>query len=167
MGIPTPPAPVTLVAGLLVSSPDLLAEVHAELSAAFGDIRSASDASRWTATTYYGAEMGDEIWRQFICFTRPLDPGSLAAIKLRTNALEERWRTARGRRVNIDPGYVAPLKLVLATTKDAAHRVYLADGIHAEVTLVYERGTFRARPHTYPDYAAPDAIAFFNAVRNP
>lgn len=161
-----PPAPVSLIAGLLVASPDLLAEVHAELSAAFGAIRLASDAWRWTATNYYAAEMGDDIWRQFVAFTRPVDPGSLAAIKLRTNAMEQRWRTARGRQVNIDPGYVAPLKLVLATTKDAAHRVYLADGIHAEVTLVYERGTFRARAHTYPDYAAPEATAFFNRVRS-
>ena len=165
MGTPHSPGLVRLIAGLLVSSPPLLDDVHRRLTSAFGEITLASEVRPWTASRYYCGEMGEEIWRQFVSFAPLLDPADLAAAKRRTNELERHWRNDRGRRVNIDPGYVAPLKLVLATTKDAAHRVYLGDGIYAEVTLVFERGTFRPRPHTYPDYAEPEAIAFFDLVR--
>jgi hypothetical protein len=79
--------------------------------------------------------------------------------------MENRWRTATGRRVNIDPGYIAATKLVLASTKDAAHRVYLSDGIYAEATLQFARGSFQPCTYTYRDYAAAEVIAFFNAVR--
>ena len=48
-------------------------------------------------------------------------------------ALEARSRTPRA--VNVDPGYVDGARLVLASTKDHAHRIWLRDGIYAEVTL--------------------------------
>jgi hypothetical protein len=79
--------------------------------------------------------------------------------------MENHWRRNGRRRVNIDPGYVADMKLVLATTKDAAQRVHLGRGIYAEATLHFVSGCFQAQPHTYPDYAADEAIAFFNEVR--
>ena len=165
MGSPREPDHVRLIAGLLVSSPDLLAEVHGLLAEAFSPVEGYSEPQPWTVSDYYAAEMGDHLWRQFVSCRDRMRADQLGAIKLRTNALEGRWRDARGRRVNIDPGYLAPLKLVLATTKDAAHRIYIGDGIFAEVTLRYEHGTFRRCEHTYPDYAAPEAIAFFNRVR--
>jgi hypothetical protein len=86
-------------------------------------------------------------------------------MKLKTNDLEERWRAAQGRQVNLDPGYVGYTKLVLASTKDASHRVYLGQGIYAEATLQFVRGSFQPWPYTYRDYAEPAAIEFFNRVR--
>jgi len=165
MGAASAPRPVKLIAGLLVSSLDLLGDVHAQAAAAFGAIDLASEPAAWTVTSYYRDEMGDSLWRQFLSFATLVDPGRLVEVKRRTNEMEQRWRVEPGRRVNIDPGYAAPLKLVLATTKDAAHRVYLGQGISAEVTLIWERGSYRACAHTYPDYADAGAIAFFNRVR--
>ena len=68
--------------------------------------------------------------------------------------------------VNIDPGYVTLSKLVLATTKDYSHRIYIGKGIYGEVTLQYTKGTFTPFPHTYPDYQTRIAIEFFNQVRD-
>jgi hypothetical protein len=69
------------------------------------------------------------------------------------------------RRVDVDPGYLTRTKLVLATTKDYAHRVYLGRGIYAEVTLSYRQGAFHPWPWTYPDYASPEYAPQLEAMR--
>ena len=103
--------------------------------------------------------------RVIVAFERLVDPALLPAIKHRTNELEWSDSIQGHRGVNIDPGYVSLSKLVLATTKDHAHRIYLKDGIYAEVTLRYQGGTFRPWPWTYPDYASAPYIAIFNHIR--
>jgi len=165
MGTPTLPASVKLITGLLAASDALLEHAAAALIEPFGPIDARSAVTAWDVSAYYQAEMGGSIRRQFLSFERLIEPDSLVSVKRTANDLEGRWRTASGRQVNIDPGYIATTKLVLASTKDAAHRVYLARGIYAEVTLLFENGAFRAHDHTYPDYAAADAAAFFNGVR--
>ena len=67
--------------------------------------------------------------------------------------------------VNLDPGYIGLSKLVLATTKDHAHRIYIQRGIYAEVTLRYIKGAWSPWPWTYPDYAAETYHPFFMRVR--
>ena len=69
------------------------------------------------------------------------------------------------RPLNLDPGYLTEAKLVLATTKDRDHRLYLSRGIFAEVTLHFHRGTWEARPWTYPDYQRADYHEFFLRCR--
>jgi hypothetical protein len=163
MGMPRSPAPVKLIAGLLASSDDLLAEAAEALSQRFGPVDAFSIPSRWDLSSYYREEMGDVIWRQFLSFERLIAPEALAESKQITNGMEGAWRTGSGRRVNIDPGYVAATKLVLASTKDAAQRVYLSGGIYAEATLHFRNGSFQPYPYSYRDYAA--AVTFFNRVR--
>ncbi len=165
MGAPKVPAPVKLITGLLGASDVLLEQAAAALCNRYGPVDSASVPIDWTASTYYHDEMGPNIRRQFLSFERLIAADELATVKLATNDLEARWRTASGRQVNIDPGYIAATKLVLASTKDAAHRIYLGRGIYAEVTLLFSNGSFQPHVHTYPDYAAREAVEFFNWVR--
>jgi hypothetical protein len=170
MGTATPPHPVKLIVGLLAASDALLKAAAQGLSQRFGPLDAVSDAGDWRVSDYYRKEMGDSIRRQFVSFEGLIGPGKLAGIKQITNDMEHEWRTEAGRtaasrQVNIDPGYLAVTKLVLASTKDAAHRVYLSGGIYAEVTLQFSDGCFRPDAHTYRDYAAPGAIAFFHRVR--
>ena len=56
-------------------------------------------------------------------------------------------------------------KLVLASTKDHAHRLYLAQGIYAEVTLYYKDRQWQHRDWTFPDYRREDYQQFFSACR--
>jgi hypothetical protein len=67
--------------------------------------------------------------------------------------------------VNIDPGYVALEHVVLATTKGYAHRIFLRSGIYADLTLVFENGSYRGLPWTYPDYQTQETIGLLNLWR--
>ncbi|GIW41117.1 MAG: hypothetical protein KatS3mg076_1694 [Candidatus Binatia bacterium] len=165
VGRPRPAPPVKLVLGVLAARPELLGEVRVVAEKEFGRIELESRVAPWRATRYYEEELGPEPYRQFFVFSDPVDPADLAELKLRTNELEGIWSVGGRRRVNLDPGYLDLARLVLASTKDAAHRVYLGKGIYAEVTLVFADGRFRPFPHTYPDYASPEVRAFFETAR--
>ncbi|MEK6728917.1 MAG: DUF4416 family protein, partial [Planctomycetota bacterium] len=69
------------------------------------------------------------------------------------------------RPVNIDPGYINESRLILASTKDFSHRIYLRDGIYAEVTLNYRKGRYETFPWTFPDYKTAGYHDFFLKVR--
>jgi hypothetical protein len=68
--------------------------------------------------------------------------------------------------LNLDPGYLTAAKLVLASTKDHAHRLYLGQGIYGEVTLSYRQGHWQHREWTYPDYRRADFQDFFLRLRD-
>jgi hypothetical protein len=165
MGTAAPAPPVKPIVALLAASPALLDAARATLAAELAAIELTSEPRRWTASTYYESEMGSEVWRQYVGLAGLMRPEDLAVLKRRSNALEARWCDDAGRKVNLDPGYVDLNRLVLASTKDAAHRVYLGQGIYAESTLRYVGGGFQTWPYTYADYGEPDALAFFNQVR--
>jgi len=135
-----------------------------------GETEAVSELWPFDTTDYYVVEMGGDLQRQFVSFARLIDPGQLAHLKTLTNGIEGRICYDLGlpddhRRVNLDPGYLTLSKLVLATTKDYGHRVYLGGGIYAESTLHYENGGWVAWPWTYPDYADGRYHAFFEGVR--
>jgi len=164
------PEPVKLVCGVLAADAGLLTGVREALGTALGPIDLTSEVWPFTATDYYAAQTGPAIVRQFLSVAEAIDPGELARVKRRTNELETELAAAGPgsgwpRPVNLDPGYVAADKLVLATTKNYAHRVYLRDGIYAEVTLRWLKGRWAPWPWTYPDYADPRYHAFFTEVR--
>ncbi len=169
MGETREPQPVKLIVGMLSAYPGALAEAEALLVESFGPVDLRSDLFAHAFTEYYRDEMGHPLLRYFVSMERPVSPAVLAEVKRRTNDLERRlaesgdWPVLRP--VNLDPGYIAPSKLVLASTKEHAHRIYLADGIWAEVTLLYARGGWRPLAWTYPDYRTAEYHDFFTRVR--
>ena len=160
---------VRLICGLLSAWPELFARAEGELCRRFGAVLRASEVMAFDFTDYYRAQMGGGLKRKFLAFARPVEPSALAEIKLWTNELEKCLAGGEypaPRPINLDPGYVTPAKLVLATTKDNAHRVYLGQGIYAEVTLSYRKGKgWQAHAWTYPDYRTGAYQEFFEAVR--
>jgi len=156
---------VKLLVGVLGANLDLLGEAAERLAQVCGAIEAWSEPVAFTHTSYYARELGEHPWRQFLTFVRLVDPGELATIKTQTNQMEREW-TREGRRlVNLDPGYISLSKLVLATTKNHWHRIYLGQGIYAEATLPFRDGAFRPQEWTYPDYRTPEHLAFFAAAR--
>jgi len=136
------------------------------LEEAFGTIDLRSKRIPFDQTSYYQQEMGDELVREWVSLKQLVQQDEIADAKLTTNRLEERSARPDGSRsVNLDPGYILPSRLVLATTKDFAHRIYLAKGIYAEVTLIYREGEFQPLEWTYPDYRQAAALDFFQRVR--
>jgi len=161
--------PVKLICGMIAAGREMLPVATQALQAAFGEIDIESDIFPFDCTDYYAREMGPELVRQFVAFTVLVDPGRLAAIKQQTNAIEQQLSVAvesgSRRPVNLDPGYVAAAQLVLATTKNFAHRIYIGNGIYAEVTLLFHRSGCRTLPWTYPDFRSGRYDAFFLEVR--
>ena len=169
MGLPTSPKPVKLFVALLSSDPAFFSLSITHLQSQYGLVDLESEIFPWNMTNYYRKEMGENLLRKFITFETLIAPDALASIKLATNALEtslsEGESPTSPRRVNLDPGYVDATKLVLASTKDQAHRLYLSQGIYAEVTLLYYHGEFHPFVYTYPDYQWPETHAFLRRVQ--
>ncbi len=170
MARPRAPRFVKLICGLLGGDVDLLARARQMLKRRLGPVDLVSDIWPFDQTDYYRDEMGPNLRRQFVSFARLVPPDALAGIKHETNALEEtiaRQCAALDvpRPVNLDPGYVDLGKLVLATTKDRSHRIYIGQQTYAEVTLHYMHGGWQTWPWTYPDYTRPEYHQFFEQVR--
>lgn len=170
MGIPTEPKPVKFFLALLSRHEDLFPSVEARLTALFGTIDVATPALPWAVTDYYQEEMGPGLLRRFVSLGSLISPERLPEIKLMTQGLEEEYQwidgDKKGRKVNIDPGYLDQGKVVLASTKGAFHRIYLRHGIYGEATLWFHDGSFHPLSHTYPDYLWPEAISFFSGLRS-
>jgi len=166
MGKPKPPEKALLIAGLLYAEKDILFQCLEPLTIRLGPIFYKSPEMRWEHSDYYRDEIGWPLFRRFIAFERIISPDEIREIKLETNEIEDTFTEQSKRKINIDPGYITPSKLVLATTKNYVHRIYLGKGIYAEVTLYYQRGTFRAHEFTYLDYQSDEYIGIFNALRD-
>lgn len=165
MGAPAKPAPVQFFCGVIFDPEFSLEPVINQLEEVLGAVDFTSAVFDFDYTDYYEPEMGVGLKKVFYAFEALRPPDELAAIKLRTNAIEERaMRPAtgggQGRIFNLDPGYLDQYKMVLATTKNNNHRVYLGQGIYAESTLAFVNKAFRPWPWTYPDYGS-DAYAGF------
>ncbi len=161
--------PAALVAGITWSGDFHPITAQAALEEAFGPIALEGDPYFFDMTDYYTVEMGPGLMKRFVAFERPIEIDRLPAIKRETNEIERQFARAADphrRTVNIDPGYVTLAKLVLASTKDFSHRIYLGGGIFGQAMLRFRNGAFEPLEFAYPDYASPAALAFFAEVRN-
>lgn len=165
-----PPEKAMLFTALLSGDERLFDSASERLSSSFGPIEIRTPFQPWTYTEYYTKEMGSNLKRAFLFFAKPVEPDRLSDFKIITNEMErsfaEKVPPGMPRRpVNIDPGYLTLSKVVLASTKDYSHRIYIGKGIYAEVTLYYQGKSYQPFPYTYPDYRSEEYIEMFNRVR--
>jgi hypothetical protein len=165
MSQPGRPLPVKPVASLLLAREDLGPAVLKRLSDLLGPPDLVGPWWPFAATDYYTPEMGPNLGRRLVSFLHLADPGQLASWKVYTNGIEAGFTLGGRRAVNLDPGYLAKERLVLATGKNYSHRLYLEQGIYGDLTLTYGRGGFRPLPWSYPDYARGEMPAFLELVR--
>jgi hypothetical protein len=170
MADPRPHPPVLLVVAAFSRHDEALAWGRRRLEQAYGPVALASPPYPFHQTTYYEASMGPGLRKGFLVFRDLVAGDALPAVKRHTNALEAELAGAGAyperRPLNLDPGLLSLGKFLLATTKDQAHRVYLRDGIFAEVTLRFEAGAFEPWPWTYADYRQPEVRAFLKKARD-
>lgn len=162
---PREPVRAKLVVGLLFKSFTDQNEILDLLAVRFGQLDLLTEAQLFTFTDYYEKEMGPALYRRLASFASLVRPETLPDIKLFTNDLEMQFADGNRRRVNVDPGLLSVERLVLATGKNYTHRVYLRDGIYADLTLIYQSGSYRSLPWTYPDYRTPETLHFLNSLR--
>lgn len=160
------PAKVKVFFGCIFQDEALFDEAAAHVVSAYGAIDIQSPVMDFTFTDYYGEEMGAGLKRKFASLQRLFAADDIAAIKDFSIALEQRYALDGKRRINIDPGYLTLAKVVLSTTKDFAHRIYLRDGIFAEVTLLFKDKKFVDLPWTFPDYKTAQYQRYFYTLRD-
>lgn len=166
MSVPLAPEKAKLVVAVIINGKTNFDELLALLSQKFGEAERLSPWYDFDFTTYYEPEMGAPLYRRFIVFKEPVAQETLPGIKLWTNGIENSFLNQNGkRRVNLDPGYLTLERFILATGKNFTHRVYLRDGIFADLTLVYTKGGFQVLPWTFPDYATETIRNFLAEVR--
>ena len=170
MGEIQQPEPVLAIMAAFSRHGAALAWAADQASARWGDLILTSDMFAFEATDYYRDSMGSGLQKRFWAFERLTDQGELADRKILANQWEQQYaveaQTAELRPLNIDPGYLSRGKLVLASTKDHSHRIYLRDGIFAEATLYYKDRQWQSREWTFPDYRRADYHAFFERCRD-
>jgi hypothetical protein len=163
------PKPAKLIIGILAADEECLKAALDAINANFGKIDFTSDVWPFDQTDYYKDQTGENILRQFVSIEKLIDPGKLAKIKLKTNKLEQKLAEQSAsdllRPVNLDPGIIEPSKLILATTKNYSHRIYIGKKMYAEVTLIFDKGRWKPFEYTYPDYRQDCYHDFFSKVR--
>jgi hypothetical protein len=165
MSTPQLPKPAKLFLSLISASQDFIAAALSKLSNKYGTLDFVSEVLPFDYTDYYYAELGQPLFRRFASFDRLISQDDLAQIKVQTNFLEDELSREGNRTVNIDPGYLLAERLVLASGKNYAHRIYLSQGIYAELTLIYQDKDYRTLAWTYPDYAEPKVRNWLRSLR--
>ena len=161
--------PVVRICAVISRYPSARDWAITALQQAWGKIAHQTPPLPFPAGGFYEAEMGTELVKTLVAFEDLCDPTGLADWKLQSNCWEQQYGQAsnhpEARPLNLDPGYVTQAKLILATTKDRDHRVYLRDGIFAEVTINYVGKQWVHHRWTYPDYRTAEVARFAGQCR--
>jgi hypothetical protein len=169
MALATPHRPVLLVLAAFSRYPEAIEWAKRTVEDAWGPVALQSQLFDHRETNYYEATMGSDLKKTFFAFESLIDPEELVTCKETSNQWEVDYqqlaRHPEPRPLNLDPGYLTEAKLILASTKDRDHRIYLERGIYAENTLYFNRGAWQPRPWTYPDYQRADYHQFFGCCR--
>ena len=159
---------VKVFCGMIYSRQEHVEEVRSLLSQYFGPIEDEAGPFPFDSTGYYKDEMGTGLQRRFFSFRDIIIPENMSEWKLLTNSIEEKFfqQGSRQRMVNLDPGYLTSATVVLLSTKNYSHRIYIGKRIYAEVTFLFAKGKFVSLPWTYPDYKTREYLCFFEKMRD-
>jgi len=165
VGKPTIPVDVKFFCAITFSNIELYEKIKTHLEDRFGKIEIISAIYDFSFTKYYFKEMGGDLKKQILSFKKLYPPDILPNFKLITNEIEDEFTVNEKRKINLDPGYLSAGKVVLATTKNFDHRIYLGKGIYGDVQLRYRGNKFHTNSWTYPDYRDMKVIEFLARLR--
>jgi hypothetical protein len=149
---PIPVEPVKLFVAILWSDEKFLQKALNQICKKWGEIDFSGPDHLFDITDYYEPEMGKGLKRRLISFSELVSPESIREAKLICNEIEEALKHDRGRRVNLDIGYLDHNKVVLASVKAAGQKIYLGDGIYADLVARYARGRYQPFEWTFLDF---------------
>ncbi len=159
------PSFAKLLVSVIYREEERFADARERMSGLVGAVERTSGRFPFDRTDYYEREMGAPLFRRFVVMKEPVPRDALASSKARAEEVEAELSFSGRRMVNLDPGLLTEENFILATGKNYSHRVYLRDGVFADLTLVYRKGEYLPLPWTYPDYASPAIRAFLAQVR--
>jgi hypothetical protein len=167
------PKPAKLIISMITSDKSLFVLYKEVLIKKFGEVDMESNAQPFNFTDYYEEEFGQNLMQGLFSFSTLIRQDELVEIKIITNEIEnsnidkniKKDKTHHKRKINLDPGYITLNKYILASTKDGPSRIYLNQGIYAEITLRFISKSFVPCEYTYPNYKTNEYIYFLNSVR--
>ncbi len=159
------PEDAVIFVASLFSSREIFDATLPKLQDLFGRPYYQSPHLPWNYSTYYNAELGTPLYRNFIFFEPIVDTETLPHAKLSVLEVEKSFEVHGKRRINLDPGYMSLAKVVLASGKNYSHRIYLGKGVFCELELFYQEGRFNPLPYTYYDYRDDLFLRFFSDAR--
>ena len=159
------PSPGRLLVSVIYHDEKRFAEAASAVRERLGPTEKESEAFPFNFTEYYEKEMGSPLYRKFLVMDGLVARETLAASKLAAEELENRFSAGGKRTVNIDPGLLTEENFILATGKNYSHRIYLRDGVFADLTLLYRKGEFQPLPWTYPDLASDGIRKYLGTIR--
>ncbi len=165
MTTPIQVAPVRLLVACLFAPGAPLDEARAALQAAYGEVEEESRDWAFDVTDYYRAEMGPGLSRRFWSFETLVQPESIVHVKHYAATVEDRLRAGGHRRVNLDPLYLDHHKIVLASFKEAGHKIHLGLGVWADPTMRFHKARWQPFEWTFPDFRDGRYDAFLSGVR--
>jgi len=158
--------PVKFFAGITCTDPQHPLSINKLVEEFFPKIEAHSELFDFSQfTDYYESEFGKPLYKYFLVFSGLWPAEELIRLKHLSNKLESMDQAGAKRWFNMDPGYVTLAKMVLATTKDFAHRIYLGRNIYGDVHYQFSRTSIRLQPWTYPDYQQEKIQNYFLQIR--
>jgi len=144
--------PVKNFVSVIHSDKNLFESFMEQIASQFGEIDTVSEAFDFDFTDYYKPEMGENLKRQFFSFKDLTEGDYIVEIKKKCLEFEENFSENGKRRLNIDPGYIDLYKLVLVSEKYMGHKIYLKDGICADLVLLLGKNKTNPFIWTFPDF---------------
>jgi hypothetical protein len=151
---PVKPKKVKLFIGIIYNKKEILNNILPVLKKKFGDIQDKLEYN-FNHTDYYEDELGKNLRKYVVVFNKLIDP-ELLSIEYKNNK----------RIINLDPGYITKQKLILATTKERPHRIYLSNGIYADLTYLFSKNDCIILRNTFPDFRDKNVQEFFIKIKN-
>ena len=133
----------------------------------FGNIEVISEEYLFSHSIYYKEEMGESLNKRFIVFNSMIDRDYISDVKRITDNIEKEYLdNHQNRRINIDPAILTLENFILVTNKNFTHRIYLKDGVFADLTLLYKKKKgYTELEWTYADYSSNETKSFLNKIR--
>ncbi len=144
---------------------DILEKALNEFVSKYGNIDLKSESFEFNFTEYYFEEMGKPLFKQLFTFEKLIDASEIKEVKKFAMKIERKFSEKGRRKVNLDPGYISLENLVLTTRKNRYQRIYLGDGVFAEVTLILRKNRCEYLHWTYPDYKTEITCKFLLKAR--
>lgn len=166
MSTPREPSPALLFTAILYSGSLSTSELLSYMYENFGSTIFESIPMKFVWSDYYEQEMGKDLKRIFLVYAKPIQRTELPDFKKKADELEVFFTKDGKRTVNIDPGLICEENIELATNKGFSHRIYLRDGVYADLTLFYKKNSYQPIEYwTYPEYRSTPVLSFFNTAR--
>lgn len=161
------PVPANLTISIMYIEEQLLFEIKNICERNYGKIDAISKTYSFSdISPYYDHEMGKGIKKIIFSFEKLVDRSILADVKNECVEIEKKHSENGSRKINIDPGLLSLENFILATGKNYSHRIYLKNGVFAEVTLMFgKKNVIKELPWTYRDYLFEPARSFLLEVR--